>query len=242
MQPDPSKLLKMTGITTVLTGFYDAPDAAPFAPFAETKHCFFSSYNDWMAGKSILLRKDRFTCGGAGMHLCGVQTRSREDMLTFLVETEGLMENRDLMAEWLQNNRPYSMMHDNIIVGPLKPDQYAYLKSVTFWVNPDRLSVLSIGAQYRLQPGDPPPVLARFGSGCMQQVTLFDDLNVPQALIGATDIAMRQYLPPDILAFVVTKPLFERLCDLDEKSFLYKPFWKHLQASREKNAAAIDDM
>jgi hypothetical protein len=55
---------------------------------------------------------------------------------------------------------------------------------------------------------------------------------VPQAVIGATDIAMRQYLPPDILAFSVTVPMFEQLCALDERSFLYKPFLKNLQRSR----------
>ncbi|MBW1984605.1 MAG: hypothetical protein JRI53_07790, partial [Deltaproteobacteria bacterium] len=51
-------------------------------------------------------------------------------------------------------------------------------------------------------------------------------------IIGSTDIAMRQYLPPEIMAFTVTKPLFEKLCRLDEKSFLYKPFWQSLKKRR----------
>lgn len=232
MQPDPTTLLEMTGIKRPLTGFYDTPDTAPFEPFAETKQCFFAAYRDWMHNQSVLLRKDHFTCGGAGLHLCGVETRSRDEMLTFLVETEGLMESRDLMNEWMNTNRPYRMEHDNIVIGPLRAEQYKYLKTVTFWVNPDQLSVLMIGAQYRSAPGDPAPVLAPFGSGCMQQVSLFQDLSAPQAVIGATDIAMRQYLPPDTLAFVVTKSMFERLCSLDEKSFLYKPFWRNLRKSR----------
>ena len=54
-------------------------------------------------------------------------------------------------------------------------------------------------------------MIAPFGSGCMQLVGVFKDLGAPQAAIGATDIAMRQYLPPDMLAFTVTKPMFERL-------------------------------
>ena len=232
MQPDPTTLLKMTGITIPLTGFYDTPDVTPFEPIAKTRHCFFSSYGDWQDGKSVVLRKDDFTCGGAGLHICGVETRSRDDMLSFLVETEGLMESRDLMNEWLNIRQPYQMEHDNVVIGPLKHEQYNYLKTITFWVNPDQMSVLSIGAQYRRQPMDPEPVIAPFGSGCMQQVTLFSNLNVAQAVIGATDIAMRQHLPPDIMAFIVTKPMFERLCDLDERSFLYKPFWKNLRNSR----------
>jgi hypothetical protein len=89
-----------------------------------------------------------------------------------------------------------------------------------------------IGAQYHSAPGDPIPVLASFGSGCMQLMPVFNDLTIPQAMVGATDIAMRQYLSPDILAFSVTKPMFERLCSLDERSFLYKPFWQRLMKAR----------
>ncbi|MBW1692437.1 MAG: hypothetical protein DRG87_04650 [Deltaproteobacteria bacterium] len=76
------------------------------------------------------------------------------------------------------------------------------------------------------------PVIAPFGSGCMELVSLFDGLDIAQAVIGATDIAMRQHLSPDILVLTVTKPLFAQLCELDEKSFLYKPFWKNLRKAR----------
>lgn len=67
-------------------------------------------------------------------------------------------------------------------------------------------------------------LLSPFGSGCMELLPLFEDLNVPQAIIGTTDIAMRRFLPPDIMAFTATKPLFEQLFALDERSFFYKPF------------------
>jgi hypothetical protein len=49
------------------------------------------------------------------------------------------------------------------------------------------------------------------------------------------DIAMRRYLPPDIIAFTVTKPMYEELCRLDKNSFLSKPFWKDLQKARRNN-------
>ena len=75
-------------------------------------------------------------------------------------------------------------------------------------------------------------MIAPFGSGCMQMVGVFKDLGAPQAAIGSTDIAMRQYIPPDILAFTVTKPMYERLASLEERSFLTKPFWKRLMKSR----------
>jgi hypothetical protein len=136
------------------------------------------------------------------------------------------------MEQWLDYRQGYQQEHSNLLVGPLCERQYAFLKTVTFYVNPDQLGVLMLGAQYRSVPSDPPPVLAPFGSGCGQLVSLFEDLSLPQAAVGATDIAMRQHLPPDLLAFTVTKPLFEQLCALDEGSFLYKPFWRRLREAR----------
>jgi hypothetical protein len=64
------------------------------------------------------------------------------------------------------------------------------------------------------------------------------DPDIPKAIIGATDIAMRAHLPPDILALTVNKPMYRQLCELDENSFLYKPFWKRLRKARGE---AIND-
>ena len=136
------------------------------------------------------------------------------------------------MEEWLDHDRPYRPKHGHVLIGPLREAQYEYLKTVTFFVNPDQLGLLALGAQYHSKATDPPPVLAPFGSGCMKLLTPFEDLRTPQALVGAADIAMRQYLPPDVLAFTVTRPMFEQLCALDERSFLYKPFWKNLRKAR----------
>jgi hypothetical protein len=57
-------------------------------------------------------------------------------------------------------------------------------------------------------------------------------LDIAQASIGATDIAMRQHIPPDMLAFTVTKSMFKQLCELGEKSFLGKPFLQRLKKAR----------
>jgi len=43
---------------------------------------------------------------------------------------------------------------------------------------------------------------------------------------------MRGYLPPDLLAFTVTRPMLERLARLDERSFLFRPFLADLRRSR----------
>jgi hypothetical protein len=237
MQPNPTNLIEMAGIESPLIGFYDAPDPSPFEPWVEpapgSRVCVFAFYNRWLKGKMLHITKDNFGCGGAAHWLCNVTMRSREDFVRFLVDEEGLKSSRELMNQWLDRQRPYQQEHAHILIGPLREGQYEHLKSVTFYVNPDQLGLLMLGAQYNSAPGDPPPVVAAFGSGCSQLVALFEDLRIPQAMVGATDIAMRQHLPPDILAFTVTKTMFEELCALDEQSFLYKPFWQRLRKARQ---------
>ncbi len=164
--------------------------------------------------------------------MCSVQTRSREDYVKFLYEGEGLKASKSIMEKWFDQRRTYRMRHPYLLLGTLRREKFEHLRTVTFFVNPDQLSILIIGANHRSGPGDPPAVLAPFGSGCMELLSLFDDLDRPQAIIGATDIAMRRYLPPDILAFTVTRPMFEQLCSLDDKSFLFKPFLNILWKSR----------
>jgi hypothetical protein len=236
MQPDPRNLLEKVGLGNPLIGFYDAPDASPFEPLVRPepgrRACVFAFYWNWLKGETLHITEDNYGCGGAGRVLCGVETRSREAFVSFLVDDEGLKASYGLMNQWLDSYNPYRQEHPNLLIGPLRDDQYAYLKTVTFYVNPDQLSVLMLGAQYHCAPSDPVPVIAPFGSGCSQLVTLFADVSVPQAIVGATDIAMRQHLPPDVLALTVTKPMFEQLCALDENSFLYKPFWRNLRKAR----------
>jgi len=236
MAPDPTRLITRIGLNVPLIGLYDAPTPEPFEPLVtpprEKRSCVFAYYKNWIQGKRLLLTKEQFGCGGAGHWLCDVLTRSRQDFVSFLVHEEGLKASHELMDKWLDHQKPFSQTYPNILIGPLQGAQYTFLKSVTFFVNPDQLSILMIGAQYFHSPTDLPPIMAPFGSGCSQLVSLFNDFTAPQAVIGATDIAMRQYLPADILAFTVTKPMYEQLCTLDERSFLYKPFWARLRSAR----------
>jgi len=235
-QPDPTYLISRIGLTIPLIGFYDAPDTSPFEPLIKPepskRACIFAFYRQWLQGKTLHITKEISGCRGAGHWVFNKVTWSREDFVKFLADDEGLKASHALMNKWLDYNQPYRQEYPNILIGPLREDQYTYLKTITFFVNLDQLSALMLGAQYNSAPSDPPPVIAPFGSGCMELVPLFQDLNVPQAMIGATDIAMRQYIPPDILAFTVTKPMFKQLCALDEQSFLYKPFWLRLRKAR----------
>lgn len=234
MQPDISPILEQLSITEPLIGFYDAPDPAPFAPLIVPKgrQCVFKSLGDWREGRTLHLTKEKHGCGG--MHLLGLKERSREELVEFLCDEEGLKATHELMNLWLDSAPHYVPVHENVLIGPLRPDQYEYLRTVTWYVNPDQLSVLTAGAIYYSHPDDVTPLIARFGSGCMQMAALFDDLDAPQALIGAMDQAARADLDRCTLAFTVTKPMLELLSKwaADPRSSLHNRFLGTLLRAR----------
>jgi hypothetical protein len=237
-QPDMGRLLEAIGTAEPPIGFYDAPDPAPFHPYLDAPSgagrgaCIFDYRCRWLRGERLHLTRDSHVCGGAQRSLFGLQTRSREDFIAFLYGDEGLRASRELMSAWIDASHTYQPQNEHLIIGPLVPSHYAWLRTVTFYVNADQLSVLQHGAYYNSHPSGPPPVIVPFSSGCGELISVFDDLDLPQAAVGSTDIAMRHVLPADLLAFTVTRPMFEQLCALDERSFLGKGFLKRLKKAR----------
>ena len=244
MMPDPSNLIKQIEMNIPLIGVYDSGETHGFEPLIMPepgRHmCIFCFYEDWLQGKTLVITEDNFGCAGAGNYLCNIQMRTRKDLVKFLKDGEGLKATHEIMNKWVNNTTPYEQQYPYLLIGPLRDDKYNLVKTITFFVNPDQLASLIIGANYKSIPGDIPAVIAPFGAGCMELLPLFEDLNIPQAIIGATDIAMRAHIPPDIMAFTVTKPMFEQLCDLGEESFLYKPFLKNLKKARLGNPMQSD--
>jgi hypothetical protein len=234
MQPDPSIIIERLAIEGPVVGFYDAPDLAPFAPLVTPKprQCAFASLRNWARGETLHLTRERHGCGSK--YLVGVEMLPRDELVRFLCDEEGLRATHELMELWLDSAPSYQPAHDNVLLGPLRPDQYEYLRSVTFYVNADQLAVLTAGATYYSRPDDIAPVIAPFGSGCMQLAALFDDLDKPQAMIGSMDHACRNYLKPGMIAFAVTRPMFQRLCDWSEDghSSLHKGFLDNLIRAR----------
>jgi len=225
---------ELIGIKIIPIGVYDAPDPDNFAPLAERQLCIFGAYDAWQQGQTLKITNKNKGCPGCGYWLTGTETfPSREAFVNFLYNKEGLRESSDLMDAWLKANPPYNPENKYIMIGPVRNDLVEYLKTVTFFVNADQLSILSFGAVYHSHPDDTQPVIAPFGSGCGQMLPMFKDIDKPQALIGATDIAMRNHLPADQLAFTVTVPMLNRLLSLDkENSFLGKPFLARLRKAR----------
>jgi len=54
----------------------------------------------------------------------------------------------------------------------------------------------------------------------------------PRVFVNPDQISHAPHIPRNILAFTVTKPMFARLCSLDERSFLFKPFLRKLKKAR----------
>jgi hypothetical protein len=138
-QPDPSNLTGKLELEIPLIGFYDSPDTHPFEPIVEPSrsghNCIFSFYKQWLEGKTLHLTNRNYGCGGAGHWICGIEGRTREEYLDFLVNTEGLKSSFELMDKWLDHTIPYKQEYENILIGPLKPDQYPYLKPLlSLWI------------------------------------------------------------------------------------------------------------
>jgi len=236
MSPVPTYILSKLDLSIPLVGIYDAPDTKPFEPLVhfplQQRACLFEFYNDWIAGKTLVLTAEDYGCGGCGTWWFNRQTRSRKGYLDFLANKEGLKANEELMASWFDAAERYEPKYGFILVGPLKDAQYDYLKTITFYVNPDQLSVLLTGAQYYQPFTGEAIVTVDFGSGCMEMLTLLEGKTGPSGIVGSTDMAMRNHLPPDRMAFTVNKEMYENLCRLGENSFLSKPFLKVLKNSR----------
>jgi hypothetical protein len=232
----PDLLAERIHLNTSVIALYDAPANTAFESVVETnpgiRKCLFAFYEDWMAGKTLKLSAGNYGCGGCGHWLFDLQTRDRQGFVKFLTEDEGLKDSYDLMNQWLDFNHPYKPENEAIFVGPYIGEFYELMKSTTFFVNPDQLSVLMLAANYFAAPGDVTPVKAPFGSGCMEMLPLFDTFEAPQAILGSTDLAMREHLPANIMAFTVNKPMFENFCRISEDSFLTKPFLKRLKNAR----------
>jgi hypothetical protein len=192
-----------------------------------------------------IISEGNCSCQGGGYWIGGVvpgwvvksagsDSAQRDIFAKGLNQREGFKSSTELMCQWLENQKPYLIENGYVVIGPFNDDQYEHLKTVTFYVNPDQLSLLLLGAEYNNASINDNPAITAFGSGCGQIAALFGDVDqdIPKAVIGATDIAMREHLPPDVLALTVNKPMYKQLCELDENSFLYKSFWKRLRKAR----------
>ncbi len=108
------------------------------------------------------------------------------------------------------------------------------VKSVTFFVDPDRLSALVILANYDRPDSD--SVIIPWAAGCqVMGIFAYRELERerPRALIGLTDISarknVRQILGEYVMSFTAPWPLFQQMESNVKGSFLERETWRSLR-------------
>ena len=127
-----------------------------------------------------------------------------------------------------------------VVVKPLDqtdPEQDA-IKNVTFFVDPDGLSALTILANYP-RP-DAENVIIPWAAGCqVMGIYAYRELERehPRALVGMIDILARKHvratLGENVLSFTAPWPLFQEMEENVAGSFLYRGAWLSLQLSKD---------
>jgi Uncharacterised ArCR, COG2043 len=231
------RLIGKLRLTTPLIGVYDARPSAAFAPLIETEGttCCFAHYPRWLEGETLVLSRGGAGCQGAYRAL-GLEKTYPPHMAHFLTDGvgapkgEGLKATPEIAQEVLDRARPLEVSSGYILIGPLRLEQWDVLRSVTFFVDPDRLGAVMTLAGYWSADS---VVSAPFGSGCSLLWRELVEEGRDRAVLGATDIAMRRHLPPNILSLSVTPQRFEQMVSFPDGAFLNRPWWNDLMDSRE---------
>jgi hypothetical protein len=107
------------------------------------------------------------------------------------------------------------------------------IKSVTFFVDPDRLSALVILSNYT--DPDQENVIIPWAAGCqVMGILAYRELESqhPRALVGLTDISarhrVRASLGRDVMSFTAPWPVFQRMEANVDNSFLQRQTWHAL--------------
>jgi hypothetical protein len=226
------RLREKLRLTTPLVAVYDARPSELFAPLVEASGttCCFAHYQRWLDGETLVLNKGGPGCQGA-YRAFGLEKQYPSHMAHFLTDGvgapkgEGLRATPELAQAFLDAARPPDPSAGAVLVGPLRPEQWPAVRSVTFLVDPDRLSAVMTLAGYWSAHD---MVAAPFGSGCSFLWRALDDGADERAVIGATDIAMRRFLPPDIMTLTVRPGHFARMLAVPHGSFLDRSWWNDL--------------
>lgn len=247
MPPTREKINRLTErlrLETPVIAVYDcAPDGA-FEPIVRAKGraCCFAYYKGWMEGKTLLIERGggdfqnpQNGCPGA-QRAFGFAGEYPPFMAHFLTDGEGapmgegLKATPELAQEFLDRAEPPTLSGDTILIGPLRLDRWEHVRSVTFFADPDRISALMTLAAY--WSSDPDFIHAPFSSGCGLLLRDLESQERERAVLGCTDIAMRKYLPPEILCLSISPGHFERMVDFPDGAFLDKDWWNELMKSR----------
>lgn len=232
-------------LTTPIVALYDCDPAADLGPLVEARGraCCFAYYQRWVAGETLVVRRGdgsfsapRDGCPGMQRALGFVEAYPPW-MANFLTDGangapmgEGLKASPRLAQEFLDRARPPRPKGDTMLMGPLRLERWADVRTVTFFADPDRLAALMTLASF--WSGRDDEIAAPFSSGCGLMWREVANQERDRAVLGCTDIAMRRYLPPEILSLTVSPARFERMLSFPDTAFLTREWWGELLRSR----------
>lgn len=237
-------------LETPLIAVFDSPDIGAFAPTVEAKggNCCFAYYPRWLKGETVVIRKSEgdFSnpdrgCPGAQMSF-GLKNEYPPFMAHFLTDGvgapmgEGLKAGPEIAQEFIDTSVAPEPSSDTVLIGPLRVEQWPAVRSVTFFVDPDRLAGVITLAGYR--SADREMTVAPFSSGCGMIWRSLGEHDGDRAIVGCTDLAMRKYLPPEILSLTVSPRRFLEMLEVPEGSFLDKDWWNDLMDQRARQRSA----
>jgi len=237
--PLPESVARLTAklhLETPLLAVYDAPPSDAFAPVVEPDQdaCCFAYYDHWLAGGTLVLKKGGAGCKG-GYRALGIEKGTPPFMANFLTDGvgapkgEGLRATAEIAQRYLDRAKPPVPESGSVLIGPLRLDQWETVRSITFLVDPDRLAAVMTLAGY-WSPEN--VVAAPFGSGCSFLWKAFNEIEGALAVVGATDLAMRRYVPANILMLTVPRDHFAKMLTVPEGSFLDLEWWSDLLEAR----------
>ena len=250
MSPKEESVDRLVGklrLDTPIIALYDSAPSDEFAPMVESsgRTCCFAYYKRWLKGETLVIERgeggfrdpDR-GCYGA-QSAFGLGSGYPPFMPNFLTDGkgapmgEGLKATPELAKEFLDRSAAPEITSGFVLIGPLRLSLWEKVRSVTFLVDPDRLSALMTLAGY--WSSDPEIISAPFSSGCGLLLRELESTGGERAVIGCTDIAMRKYLPPEMLCLTVSPAMFERMVEFPKEAFLNKSWWNELMDQRSRS-------
>jgi hypothetical protein len=247
MAPDPQALERIRRklrLDTPLIAVYDAEPGEGFEPTIDVKGrgCCFHYYKQWLAGKTLVFRKGKGDfrnpdCGCPGAQTAfGLNKTYPPFMANFLTDGkgapmgEGLKASPEIAQKFIDESAKLDPKHDSVLVGPLRLDRWEEVRSATFLVDPDRLAgVLTLATYWSMNKTE---AVAPFSSGCGLMWRSLHEFDEDKVIIGCTDLAMRRYIPPEIMSITVSPARLERMTQAPEGSFLDKDWWNELMDKR----------
>ena len=241
------RLTKALRMETPIIAIYDTDPSPDFEPMVQARgrSCCFAYYQRWLKGETLVVKRNGGTFqnpenGCRGMqNALGLGKGYPPWMANFLTDGkkgapmgEGLKATPELAQEFLDRAKAPTPGGHHILIGPLKPARWDKVKTVSLFVDPDRLAALMTLAAY--WSSDPDEIAAPFSSGCglmwREMINFYRD----RPIIGCTDIAMRKYLPPEIMCLSVSPSRFEKMVNFPDEAFLNREWWNDLMNARQK--------